>query len=72
MLLVWRGALRKLPAPHAQRIAELLDQMEAVAVTRDHQRIRGFVDYRVDAGAAVGTSDVVLAQRQPVVPVHLA
>ena len=41
-----RGALRELPAPQAQRIAELLDQLEAVAVARDHQRVRRLVDDR--------------------------
>ena len=32
--LVGRGALGKLPAPQAQRVAELLDQVEPVAVLR--------------------------------------
>src|SRR6185436_18334227 len=54
-----------------QRIAELLDQVKAVPVTGDDQRIRGLVDHGVNAGAAVRTPDVVFAQGQPVVPVHL-
>ena len=67
-----RGALRELPAPQAERIPELLDEPEPVAVARDDQRIRRLVDDAVDAARTVGPAHLVLAHRHPVVAVHLA
>ena len=50
----------------------LLDEVEPVTILRDHQRIRRLVDDGVDATAAIGATDIVLTQRQPIVSVHLA
>ena len=67
-----RRALRKLPAPQAERVAELLDELEPVAVLRAiTSAYVGLSIDAVDAVAAVGAPDIVLAQPHPLVPVDL-
>ena len=66
-----RGAGRELPAPLADRVAELLDQVQPIAVARDDQRVGRLVDHAVDAVGAVGAPDPVLAHRHPAVRVDL-
>src|SRR3712207_9088214 len=65
------GALRELPGPPPDRVAELLDQPEAVALVRQHQGEVRLLDHAVDAGAAVGALDRVLPHPEPRVAVDL-
>ena len=65
VLAVAPGALRELPGPAAQRVAELLDQPEAVVLGGDDQREVGALDDAVEAGGAVVALDHVLAHPDP-------
>ena len=67
-----RGAGRELPAAAADRVAELLDEVQPVAVARDHERVGRLVDHPVDALGAVGEPDRVLPDGHPGVGVDLA
>ena len=66
------GAGRELPAAAADGVAELLDEVQPVAVAGDDQRVGGLVDDPVDALGAVGEADGVLANGHPGVGVDLA
>jgi hypothetical protein len=68
---VGRGAHRELPAARPDRVAELLDQVQAVAVERDHDGGRRLVDHPEDPLGAVGAAHVVLADGHPGVGVDL-
>ena len=69
---LWGGACRELPAAAADGVAELLDEVQPVAVAGDDQRVGGLVDDAVDALGAVGEADGVLAHGHPGVGVDLA
>ena len=60
-------ALRERPGPPPDRVAELLDQVEAVVFGRDDQREVGLLDERVRAAGPVAPLDLVPAQAHPVV-----
>ncbi len=51
------GACRELPAAAPDRVAELLDEVQPVAVARDDQGVGRLVDHAVDALGAVGEPD---------------
>ena len=61
----WPPALRERPGTPADRVAILLDQVEAVVLGRDDQREVGFLDERVGAAGAVAPFDLVPAQPHP-------
>ena len=63
------AALREPPGAPPDRIAELLHQVETAPLGRDDQREVGLVHGRVGAAGAVPPLDLVLAQRDPAVPV---
>jgi hypothetical protein len=60
-------ALRKRPGAPPDRVAELLDHVEAVVLGRDDQREVGLLDERVRAARTVAPLDLVTAQAHPVV-----
>ena len=60
-------ALRERPGAPPDRVAVLLDQVEAVVLGRDDQREVAFLDERVGAARAVAPLDLVPAQPHPVV-----
>jgi hypothetical protein len=66
------GALRELPAPPADRVPELLDQPEAIAIDGKDQREIGALDAAVDEGRPVGALEDVLPYPRPRVPVDLS
>jgi bifunctional non-homologous end joining protein LigD len=61
------AALREGPGAPADRVAVLLDQVEAVVLDRDDQCEVGLVDERVGAARPVPPFDVVPAQPHPLV-----
>ena len=64
-------AHRELPAPLPDRVAELLDEVEPVAVAGDDDGGRRLVDHAVDPVGAVLAADDVLADGHPRVRVDL-
>ena len=67
-----RGALRELPPARTERVAELLDEGDPIAVGGDDQGVGRFVDDAVDAGGAVRPANRVLAHGHPGIAVDLA
>jgi hypothetical protein len=61
------GALRKLPAACPDRVAVLLDQVEAVTVDRNDDDEVRLLDDPVDAARAVATLDRVLPHPHPAI-----
>src|SRR6201999_1245934 len=66
------AALRERPGAPPDRVAVLLDQVEAVVLGRDDQREVALLHERVGAAGAVAPFDLVPAQPNPVVLVDHA
>src|ERR1700691_4977361 len=66
-LPVREAALRERPGAPADRVAELLDQVKAVVLGRDDERVVGLLDERVGAAGAVAPFNLVQPQPHPVI-----
>src|ERR1700689_5465504 len=64
-LPVREATLRERPGAPADRIAELLHEVEAVALGRDDERVVGFLDERVGAARTVAPFDLIQPQPHP-------